>query len=355
MAWVAGDQLQGGKYTIERKLKTGRFGNNYIAKNKQHDFVLLKTLDVNSLTSLNQLEKERLETMFMREAVKLTLCQHEHIVKFYEPFKEAGYSCLVLEYIPGETLDKLGKISPEEALIYIQQIGAALTIVHQHHLIHGDVQPENIILRAGKSEAVLIDFDLVLDFDHELTTRRVRENVEGFASLELCTKNTKPTAASDIYSLAATFYYSITGQLPETALKRKIDNKRLTPPQELISSISNELNLAILKGMELEAKNRPKSIELWLKLLNSNSYNANAESQNANAEDQNVNAEGQNTNAASHTNNGTENKPSVNWDKRMQILTLVITAIAAFGALLQGIASWKSSTTPPPNPTSTKK
>ena len=355
MAWVAGDQLQGGKYTIERKLKTGRFGINYIAKNKQHDFLLLKTLDVNSLTSLNQLEKERLETMFMREAVKLTLCQHEHIVKFYEPFKEAGYSCLVMEYIPGETLDKLGKISPEEALIYIQQIGAALTIVHQHHLIHGDVQPENIILRAGKSEAVLIDFDLVLDFDHELTTRRVRENVEGFASLELCTKNTKPTAASDIYSLAATFYYAITGQLPETALKRKIDNKRLTPPQELISSISNELNLAILKGMELEAKNRPKSIELWLKLLNSNSYNANAESQNANAKNQNVNAEGQNTNAASHTNNGTENKPSVNWDRRMQILTLVITAIAAFGALLQGIASWKSSTTPPPNPTSTKK
>jgi serine/threonine protein kinase len=355
MAWVAGDQLQGGKYTIERKLKTGRFGINYIAKNKQHDFLLLKTLDVNSLTSLNQLEKERLETMFMREAVKLTLCQHEHIVKFYEPFKEAGYSCLVMEYIPGETLDKLGKISPEEALIYIQQIGAALTIVHQHHLIHGDVQPENIILRAGKSEAVLIDFDLVLDFDHELTTRRVRENVEGFASLELCTKNTKPTAASDIYSLAATFYYAITGQLPETALKRKIDNKRLIPPQELISGISNELNLAILKGMELEAKNRPESIELWLKLLNSNSYNANAEGQNANAEGQNVNAEGQNTNAGSHTNNRTENKPSVNWDKRMQILTLVITAIAAFGALLQGIASWKSSTTPPSNPTSTKK
>ncbi|MFM5994116.1 MAG: serine/threonine protein kinase, partial [Dolichospermum sp.] len=289
------------------------------------------------------------------EAVKLTLCQHKHIVKFYEPFKEAGYSCLVMEYIPGETLDKLGKISPEQALIYIQQIGAALTIVHQHNLIHGDVQPENIILRAGKSEAVLIDFDLVLDFDHELTTRRAKESDESFASLELCTRNTKPTAASDIYSLAATFYYAITGQFPETALKRKIDNKRLIPPQELISGISNELNLAILKGMELEAKNRPESIELWLKLLNSNSYNANAKSQNANANGQNVNAKGQNTNAGSHTNNGTKNKPSVNWDKRMQILTLVITAIAAFGALLQGIASWKSSTTPPPNPTSTKK
>lgn len=355
MVWVPGDQLQNGKYTIERELKTGRFGINYIAKNRHHDLLLLKTLDVNSLTSLSEADKERLETMFMREAVKLTLCQHKHIVKFYEPFKEAGYSCLVMEYIPGETLDKLGKISPEEALIYIQQIGAALTIVHEHNLIHGDIQPENIILRAGKSEAVLIDFDLVLDFDHELTTRRAKESDESFASLELCTRNTKPTAASDIYSLAATFYYAITGQLPETALKRKIDNKRLIPPQELISGISNELNLAILKGMELEANNRPKSITLWLKLLNSNSYNANAENFNVIAEDYNPIAETYNVNVKNNNNNAKSNRFTLNWDKRMQILTLVIAAIAAFGGLLQGIGSWRSLTTPPSNPTSIKK
>jgi hypothetical protein len=55
MAWVAGDQLQGGKYTIEKELRRGRFGITYLVKNKQHDFLLLKTLDVNSLTSLNQL------------------------------------------------------------------------------------------------------------------------------------------------------------------------------------------------------------------------------------------------------------------------------------------------------------
>jgi serine/threonine protein kinase len=268
---------------------------------------------------------------------------YEDITPYERALARFGDKCALVA-----GLELADKISPEQALIYIQQIGAALTIVHKHNLIHGDIQPENIILRAGKSEAVLIDFDLVLDFDHELTTRRVKENVEGFASLELCTKNTKPTAASDIYSLAATFYYAITGQLPETALKRKIDNKRLTPPQKLISGISNELNLAILKGMELEAKNRPESIELWLKLLNSNSHNANAVSQNANVK-------GKNTNAASHINNGIRNKAIVNWDKRMQILTLVIAAIAAFGALLQGIASWNSQTIPPSNPTSTKK
>jgi hypothetical protein len=107
--------------------------------------------------------------------------------------------------------------------------------------------------------------------------------------------------------------------------------------------------------MELEANNRPESIELWLKLLNSNSHNANAVSQNANAKGKNANVKGKNTNAASHINNGIGNKAIVSWDKRMQILTLVIAAITAFGALLQGIASWNSQTTPPSNPTSTKK
>ncbi|MFM6347887.1 MAG: serine/threonine protein kinase, partial [Dolichospermum sp.] len=180
-------------------------------------------------------------------------------------------------------------------------------------------------------------------------------SVESFASLEFCTRNTKPTAASDIYSLAATFYYAITGQLPETALKRKIDNKRLIPPQELISGISNELNLAILKGMELEANNRPESITLWLKLLNSNYYNANAENFNVIAEDYNPIAETYNVNVKNNNNNAKSNRFTLNWDKRMQILTLVIAAIAAFGGLLQGIGSWRSLTTPPSNPTSIKK
>ena len=96
MAWVAGDQLQGGKYTIEKELRRGRFGITYLVRNKNNDRQIIKTLDSNSLTSLNQSDRERLETLFLQEAIKLMRCQHQHIVKFAEPFKEADSSCLVI-------------------------------------------------------------------------------------------------------------------------------------------------------------------------------------------------------------------------------------------------------------------
>ncbi|MDD1434734.1 serine/threonine protein kinase, partial [Dolichospermum sp. ST_sed6] len=74
MAWVEGDQLQSGKYTVEKELRRGRFGITYLVKNKNSDRQIIKTLDGNSLTSLNQLDRERLETLFSQEAFKLMRC-----------------------------------------------------------------------------------------------------------------------------------------------------------------------------------------------------------------------------------------------------------------------------------------
>jgi len=329
MAWVAGDQLQGGRYTVEKELRRGRFGITYLVRNKNNDRQIIKTLDSNSLISLSQSDRERLETLFLQEAVKLMRCQHQHIVKFAEPFKEAESSCLVMEYVAGLNLaerDQL-QLSEQEALVYIRQIGEALTVVHENNLIHGDVQPENIILRGGKPEAVLIDFDLSLDFDHELTTRRAEENAPGFAPPELYSKGTKPTQASDIYSLAATLYVLLTGQIPVDALKRKLDNKHLPEPKDFNPQISDRINQAILTGMRLNPQERPQSVKQWLDSL------------------------------------GLIKQPSQpniwNWDKKIQFWGVVIAGIAAFAALLQGmgaiISIVNNSSTQSPSPTATNK
>ena len=310
MPWVAGNQLQGGKYTIEKELRRGRFGITYLVKNKNSDRQIIKTLDRNSLTSLNQSDRERLETLFLQEAVKLMRCQHQHIVKFAEPFKESDSSCLVMEYVDGLNLAERSQLQlPEkEALIYIQQIGEALTVVHNNNLIHGDVQPENIILRGGKPEAVLIDFDLALDFDHELTTRRAEENAPGFAPPELYIKGTKPTKASDIYSLAATLYVLLTGKIPVDSLKRKLDNINLPEPKEINPQISDRINQAILTGMKLNPQERSQSVKQWIDSLG----------------------------AVEET---TKPKFNWNWDKKIQFWGVVIAGIAAFAALLQGMGA----------------
>jgi eukaryotic-like serine/threonine-protein kinase len=323
MDWVAGNQLQGGKYTIERELRRGRFGITYLVRDKNNHRQIIKTLDINSVTSLNQSDRERLETMFWQEAVKLTRCKHEHIVKFVDLFTEAESSCLVMEYVDGVNLDDRSQlqIPEQQALVYIRQIGEALTVVHENNLIHGDVRPENIILRGGKPEAVLIDFDLALDFSHELTTRRAKENAEGFTSPELYSKSTKPTAASDIYSLAATFYVLLTGKIPVDALKRKVDNINLPEPKEINPQISDRINQAILTGMRLDPQQRSQSVKQWIDSLGA-------------------------------TEKQPEHKPTWNWDKKIQFWTLIIGAIAAIGTLLSGIFPWIPSPKPSP-PTST--
>ena len=71
----------------------------------------------------------------------------------------------------------------------------------------------------------------------------------------------------DVYGLAATLYFVVTGEKPQSSISCKLSRDRLIPPQQHCSDLSDRLNKAILKGMALEAKNRPPSMKSWLKLL----------------------------------------------------------------------------------------
>ena len=164
------------------------FRSTYLAKdNKNGEDVVIKTLNYEQLDiqiQTNQLtpkERIELETKFLNEADKLCRYNHPHIVKVKKTFKEGDRGCIVMEYIPGDTLNRLVKrVLPEkEALRYIQQIGDALREVHKYKYFHRDVKPDNIMIRAGKYDAVLIDFELVRGFDHPLS-RQVTEI--GFAA-----------------------------------------------------------------------------------------------------------------------------------------------------------------------------
>ncbi|MBD2185843.1 serine/threonine protein kinase [Planktothrix sp. FACHB-1355] len=220
MNWTTGQQLQNGDYTIKCELGRGRFGVTYLAKdNKNGGDTVIKTLNYEQLDiqikthQITPEEKIKLETRFLDEADKLRRYNHPHIVKVKKTFKEGDRSCIVLEYIPGDTLNRLVKrVLPEkEALRYIQQIGSALSEVHKHKDLHRDVKPDNIMIRAGKYDAVLIDFELVRGFEHPLSRQATEV---GFAALELYTPQKDKGAYTDVYALAATLYAVLTGEKP---------------------------------------------------------------------------------------------------------------------------------------------
>ncbi|MBE9039231.1 serine/threonine protein kinase [Oscillatoriales cyanobacterium LEGE 11467] len=266
-----GQTLLGGKYTINKQLGAGGFGITYLATDENKQQIVIKTLN-DTVRQSPDFTKFRQD--FQREALRLAKCAHPHIVEIYDFFLEGELPCLVLEYINGEDLasrvHRQGVFSEAEALSYIQQIGSALAVIHEKGLLHRDVNPRNIMLRTGRSEAILIDFGIAREYTPNLTQTHTQLVSDAYSPIEQYDKRAKRDAYTDIYSLAATLYVILTNELPVPAPVRAAETE-LEPPRQLNPKISEKVDRAILKGMEFKPQNRPQSVREWLELLGVNS------------------------------------------------------------------------------------
>jgi eukaryotic-like serine/threonine-protein kinase len=274
MTWASGQKLHRNRYEIKQQLGQGNFAITYLAEDRDGKNVLIKTLDSNLLNQLGNEDRDRLKSGFADESRKLAICKHPNIVQVIDTFEEGDLKCMVMEHIQGDNLAKIVQprvfLPEKEALDYIQQIGKALIVVHEQGFLHRDVKPENIILRAGTHQVVLINFDLARRFvDNPVSSRG--NLVDKFTPIELYSNSPRQQARrkpwTDIYSLAATLYFLLTGKLPESAIERQDNNKRLIPPKELNDQISDRINDAIIHAMELQPDKRPETVEDWLKEL----------------------------------------------------------------------------------------
>ena len=259
--------LQQGKYTIDATLGIGGFGITYRAINTHlNQTVVLKTLN----ESLRQHPASaQFQQQFIAEAQRLSRCQHSNIVRAIDFFEEAGQSFVAMDYIPGKTLAQIvetGKpLSEAQALHYIRQIASALSTVHHSGLLHGDINPENIIRRADSHLVMLIDFGIARDFT--IGTKQTHTNLlsPGYAPIEQYLSDGKCTPATDIYSIAATLYYLLSGEPPVAAPLR--DRIPLAELRQFQPNLSPGIELAILQGLETDPQNRPQTVEDWLTML----------------------------------------------------------------------------------------
>ncbi len=267
--WTTGPQLHEGKYLIEEILGGGGFGVTYRAHNRKEG----KSVAIKTLNAIQQGKADfaKRQGKFMNEALCLAKCHHPHVVEVYEVFPQGDLWCMVMELIDGidlaSHLEDNGILSENKALPIIQQVGNALSFIHPLNLTHLDVKPQNIMLRKRDFDAVLIDFGLARQ---ATTPGKLRTNsnsgTECFAPLELLERRAEIGAYTDVYSLAATLYVMLTGELPFPSQFRK-QNVPLIPPKQHNYQISDRVNAAIMKGMELEPQNRPQSVQKWLNLV----------------------------------------------------------------------------------------
>ena len=273
MIWSQGHQLQSGKYRIIRELGRGGFGLTYLAE----DWILNRPVVIKAPNRQFQADQEykKFIRRFQREGQVLAKISHFNVVQVIDFFQEAGVPCLVMAYVDGETLYERirnqGPLSENEAVEIFRKLATALQTVHQAGLIHCDIHPGNIMLRRQSGEPVLIDLGSAKSLQPATFTVTTTVN-QNFTPYEQGRQGRKRQPTLDIYALAATLYFAITGEKPEEANNRIIDvaQKKIDPlksPQEYQPGLSDWLNQAILQGMALEAGDRPQSMQKWLGFL----------------------------------------------------------------------------------------
>ena len=272
LALPAGAVLAG-QYIIEKVLGQGGFGITYEAvDHKTSAKVAVKEFFPDAMatrtgqTTVVPFTGERGESYeygkscFLQEAETLAqFIGNENIVRIYSYFEENGTAYFVMEFIEGTSFDEYlkqhgGKVSYEEAVRILTPIMDALSVVHSKGIVHRDVTPDNIYI-TNEGVVKLLDFGAAR---YSLGDKSRSLDIvlkHGFAPKEQYTRRGKQGPYTDVYSLGASFYFSLTGKRPQDSIER-LDEDDLIPPSALGVQIGPAQEDAILKAMAIQPAER---------------------------------------------------------------------------------------------------
>ncbi len=204
---------------------------------------------------------------FQREANILAGMRHSNLPKVSDYFLIAGQGqYMVMDFIQGEDLrqrmERSGPLPEDEVTLIGIAVCDALAYLHTRRppIIHRDLKPGNIKINP-EGQIVLVDFGLAkIMVDKQVTITGARAMTPGYSPPEQY-GTARTDARSDIYSLAATLYASLTGIIPEDSLARATGNAVLTPVRQLDPRINRKLATSIEKALELDPAGRYQTAE----------------------------------------------------------------------------------------------
>ena len=277
----SGTVLQG-KYAVGAAIGEGGFGITYVGKNTLLDmkvaikeffpngFVRRDSLHSKTVTDLstggsNVFEKGK--KRFLDEARMLGRFSREGgIVSVHDFFEENDTAYIVMEFLEGQTLadylEKKKVLSPEETLALLKPAMKTLEKVHKSGLIHRDISPDNIMLT--DSGVKLLDFGAARDAGGEKSLSVMLKH--GYAPIEQYSRKGEQGPWTDVYALCATMYKCVTGVTPDEATDR-VDEDELKPPSAYVPNVGKTFENALLKGLNVRAKNRYQSVSELLAAL----------------------------------------------------------------------------------------
>jgi response regulator RpfG family c-di-GMP phosphodiesterase/serine/threonine protein kinase len=208
-----------GSYRVLDRLGVGGMGTVFLGEHilmKRRVAIKVLPVDEDCPTSVRQ--------RFYAEMRVLADLHHPHIVLAYDAGElpapgpnMPGLMYLVMELMPGGDLEEYvldhGPRPIAQACEWVRQAASALQQAHDHHVIHRDVKPSNLLLSA-LGQVKVVDFGLVRQFSSRLTDHRSLLGSIEFMAPEQSHDPSAVRPAADIYGLGATLFWLLTGEPP---------------------------------------------------------------------------------------------------------------------------------------------
>ena len=252
-----------GKYEVRRKLGEGATSTVYLGFDPfaQRE-VAIKRLHPEMLRVTDH--TTLYHHMLLNEASLAGKLQHPHIIQIHDAVIDDRDAYVVMEYVPGGTLDAFtspGTLLPFERLIeIIFKCTRALDYAHLQGVTHRDIKPANILLTAPDGQDIKVS-----DFGAAIFTASETTQLSGLGSPAYMSpeqvREQPLDHRTDIYSLGVVMYQLLTGRLPfegssKASLVYKIAHETPPPPSSIRPEIPPELDAIVCKAMRCEISGR---------------------------------------------------------------------------------------------------